>query len=69
MTQTELKELIDREPFQPLKVTLTSSEVIEIIDARAVVVMRTQFFIALPNDRYKLVWLRHVASVEVLQAA
>jgi hypothetical protein len=69
MTQREFQELLDREPFQPLKVTLASGEAIRIRNPRLVVAMRTQFFVALPNDRFKLVWLRHVSSVEVLQAA
>lgn len=69
MTQRDFQDLLDRNPFQPLKVTLTSGEVIEITNPRLVVPMRTQFFVALPDDHFKLVWLRHVASVEVMQAA
>jgi hypothetical protein len=69
MTQKDLQELLDRDPFQPLKVTLSSGETIEIADPARVVAMRNQFFVALPDERYKLVWLRHVVSVEGAHAA
>lgn len=69
MTQKELQELLDREPFQALKVTLSSGDVIEIVNPGRVVAMRNQFFVALPDERYKLVWLRHVTSVEAAHAA
>ena len=61
--------MIEREPFQPLKVSLASGENLEITNPRLVVPMSNQFFIALPDDRYKLIWLRHVVSVETIRAA
>lgn len=69
MNQEILKEFLRREPFQPLKINLVSGDFIEIRDPKLVVPMRTQVFVAFSGeDRFKLVWLRHIESVEAIQA-
>ena len=69
MNQKVLTELFGRQPFQPLKINLISGDFIEIRDPKLVVPMRTQVFVAFPGeDRFKLVWLGHIESVEAIQA-
>jgi YD repeat-containing protein len=64
MTQRESQEVLDRDPFQGVKITLSSGESVDVTNPRMVVAMPNQFFIALADGRYQLIWLRHVVSVE-----
>jgi hypothetical protein len=69
MRPEQITELLDREPFLPLRFFLASGEQFEIDRPHAVAVGRAQLFIVLPDDRWKFVPLRHVVSIETLQAA
>ena len=69
MTSDDLRELIEREPFEPIRLRLSNGDVYDIVDPNAVVVMKSRVFIALPDDRFRLIALIHLVSVESLRAA
>jgi hypothetical protein len=69
MRPEAVRELVEREPFVPFRIQLSSGDQIDITKSHSVAVMRTEIFVVLPDDRWKFIPLRHVASIETLQAA
>jgi len=69
MGAEQINELVERVPFIPFRITLSSGDHIDITRSHSVAVMRTEIFIVLPDDRWKFIPLRHVASIETLAAA
>jgi hypothetical protein len=69
MRPKDIEELLDRNPFLPFRISLTSGEHVDVTTRHSVAVGRGQLFIVLPDDRWKLVPLQQIASVETLQAA
>jgi hypothetical protein len=69
MNDQDLLELLNRAPFSPFRLRLSNGEVHEVRNPDTVVVMKTKVFIAFDDDRFVLIPLRHVASVEGVQAA
>jgi hypothetical protein len=69
MRPEEIKELLDRDPFLPFRVFLADGQTFDVTRPHAVALGRTGMFIVLPDDRWKIVPLRHVTSIETLQAA
>jgi hypothetical protein len=61
--------VVERVPFVPFRIQLLGGDHIDITRRHCVAVMQTQIFVALPDDRWKFIPLRHIASVETLQAA
>lgn len=65
MTAQELREFLEREPFEPVRVRLSSGDVYEIRQPELAVVMRSRLFIAFPgSDRWTLIPFLHIAAVE-----
>jgi hypothetical protein len=69
MTQQEIQERLDRDPFEPFRINTADGKHFDVVDPRLVVAMRTQVFMALPDDRWTLITLRQVTSLEGLAAA
>jgi len=69
MRPESLRELVERDPFIPFRIQLSSEDQIDITRRTSVAVMRNEVFVVLPDDRWKLIPLRHIASVETFQAA
>src|SRR5437868_15231612 len=68
MTTTEIRELLDRDPFKPFRVQLSSGKHYDIRDPLAVAVMRNQLFVTLPDgERWVFVPYLHIAAVEALK--
>jgi hypothetical protein len=68
MTFKELREILDREPFQPVRVRLSSGDAYEIRRPDLAVVMRSRLFLAFPNsDRGTLIPFLHIAAIESLR--
>ena len=64
-TIDSIRELLDRDPFQPFRIRASSGIGYEVRNPGLVVVMRTELFIAEPNsDRFALVPFLHIAGVE-----
>ncbi len=67
MTIDSIRELLDRDPFQPFRIRASSGTAYDVRNPGMVVVMRSQLLIAAPNsDRYSLIPHLHVAGVELL---
>ncbi len=65
MSAAELREILEREPFQPFRVRLTSGDAYEVHNRHLAVAMRNRLFIACPDsDRWTLVPYLHIAAVE-----
>ena len=69
MRPDHIRELVERGPFVPFRIQLSSGDHIDITRSHSVAVMRTEIFVVLPDDRWKFIPLRQIASVETLQAA
>lgn len=69
MNPDDLHNLLKKQPFDPIRIKLSNGDAHDVRDPDLVVVMKTKMFIAFPDDRFVLLPLRHVASVESLQAA
>ena len=63
------KRLLQREPFLPFRIFIADGNTLDVTRRMSVAVGRNGLFIVLPDDRWKWVPLRHVTSVETLQAA
>lgn len=67
MTVSSIRELLEREPFQPFRIRASNGANYEVRKPGLVVVMKSQILIAAANsDRYSLVPLLHVAGVEIM---
>ena len=67
MTAHELRDILEREPFEPLRVRLTSGDGYDIRNPSLAVVMRNRLFIAFPDsDRWTLIPFLHIAALETL---
>ena len=66
-TAENIREKLDREPFEPFRVRVTSGDSYIIRNPQLVVVMKSELFIAEPkSDHHVFVPLLHVAAVESL---
>lgn len=65
MIASTVRERLEREPFQPFRVRLSSGDSYVIADPHVVALMKSEIFIAFPNSdrRVSVPWL-HVAAVE-----
>lgn len=62
-----IRELLDREPFQPFRIVMSSGESVTIRNPDLVVIMRSEVFVAEPNsDRRSYIPLLHVARVDLV---
>jgi len=67
MNAAELRELLDREPFEPFRLILTSGTSYDIRSPGLVVAMKRQAFIAFSGgDRWTFCPYLHVAAVEAI---
>lgn len=69
MSSSELRELLNREPFVPIRIKLSNGDSYDLKDPSVVVVMKSSVFFALPDDGFKIITLMHIVSAESLQAA
>ena len=69
MNPKDMEELLQRKPFLPFRMFLTDRNTLDITRPLSVALGRNGLFIVLPDDRWKWVPLRHISSVETLQAA
>jgi hypothetical protein len=66
----ELLELLRREPFVPLRIVLTSGEGFDILNPHLVAVGESMIHVMRPkSDRYVILRLNQIASIEVMEPA
>jgi hypothetical protein len=67
MNAADIRDLLQREPFQPIRVILTSGTHYDVRDPQLVMPLKRELFIAFDDgDRWTLVPYLHIAGVELL---
>jgi hypothetical protein len=69
MSAQGLNERLRTEPFEPIRLRLSNGDTHEIRNPDLVAVMVTRLFLAFDDDRFVLIPLDHIASIESLRAA
>lgn len=69
MTKKELEEYLNKEPFEAFRINTADGKHFDVQDLRLVVPMATRIFLAYGKDRWTFIILRHITSLESLQAA
>jgi len=65
-----IEEMLDREPFGPFRIVLTSGKEYEITNPHLVAMGESQITVyAAGSDRFSILRLNQIASVESAQAA
>lgn len=68
MTADSLRDVLDRDPFEPLRIVTSTGESFVIRDPHSVALMKSQVFIAQrASDRTTFIPYLHVATVETIQ--
>ena len=67
MSIQTIRELLDREPFEPFKIVTSSGESYPVSNPHLVAMMKSRLFIALPDgDRWTFVNYLHITAVDAL---
>lgn len=67
MTAGVIKEMLDREPFQPFRMCLSNGGSYEVRNPDMVALMKSKLFVALPDsEKWSFVSYLHIAALEVL---
>jgi hypothetical protein len=67
MNTEELQDILDREPFQPVRLRLTSGDSREITRPGMAMLLKSRLFIATPDsDHWTLIPFLHIASIETI---
>ena len=66
MAGDEIREFLQRMPFEPFRVRLSSADHYDITDPQSAALMRSRLFIAMPSDRSVYVPYLHIAAIETL---
>jgi hypothetical protein len=65
-----IREKLEREPFEPFRVRVSSGDSYVVHDPALAVLMKSELFIAEPNsDHHVFVRLRHIAALETVSRA
>jgi len=65
MIRNKICELLDREPFAPFRLVLSSGKNYDVLNPQTTVLLKSEIFIAFPDgERWALVPLLHITSVE-----
>jgi hypothetical protein len=67
MARDSIRDLLEREPFQPFRIRASSGAAYDVRSPGLVVLLRSQVLIAEPrSDRYSVIPLLHVAGIELI---
>ena len=67
MTAHQVREVLERGHFQPVRVRLTSGDAYEIRSAGLAMVLKSRLFLAAPaSDDWTLIPLIHIAAIEAI---
>ncbi len=69
MNHEAMRELLQRQPFEPFEIRLTNGEKHEVRHPEMALLLESRLVIALPDDQMVICPLLHIASVETLQTA
>lgn len=67
MDARSLTDMLDREPFEPFRICLSSGESYEVRNPHTVALMKSRVFIAFPDsERSAFVSYLHIAALETI---
>ena len=67
MIRENIRELLDRDPFQPFRLVLSSGRHYDVVDPQMTVLLKSEICIAFPDgERSSLIPLLYVTSVKTL---
>ncbi len=67
MIRDNIRELLDRDPFVPFRLVLSSGRHYDVVDPQMTVLLKSEIFIAFPDgERSSLIPLLHATSVDTL---
>jgi len=67
MIRDAIRELLDRDPFVPFRVVLSSGKHYDVVNPQTTVLLKSEVFIAFPDgERWSIVSLLHIASIETV---
>jgi hypothetical protein len=70
MNRQDIHEILQKEPFEPFRIRLSSGDSYEVRDPSSVALMKNRAFIALPDgERWTFCSYLHITAVESLSAA
>lgn len=65
-----IRELLEREPFAPFRIILTSDDRFEVTHPHLVAIGETQIFYCYPrSDRFCFIRVNQIAAIDMAQAA
>ncbi len=65
----DIKDLLERQPFEPFRIRLSSGDAYQVRNPHAVALLRNRLFIVVPNgqnDRWTFLSYLHIAAVETI---
>jgi len=66
-TAENIRELLDREPFLPFRLIMTSGKSYEVVSPNSAALLKSEVFVVFPDgERWAHVPFLHIASVETL---
>ncbi len=67
MNSNKMKEFLDRTPFAPFRIVLSSGTAYDVVDPRLAVAMKSELFLAFSDgERWAHIPYLHIAAIEVL---
>jgi hypothetical protein len=67
VTAETIQEMLEREPFEPFRVCLSSGEFYRVTNPHMVALMKSKVFIALPDsEKWTFVSYLHIAALEAI---
>lgn len=67
MNANEIREILEKDPFEPFRIRLSSGDTYEVRNPGLVAIMRSRLFITFPKtDRWTFVPFLHIAAIEAL---
>lgn len=66
-TAENIRELLDREPFLPFRLIMTSGKTYEVASPNSAMLLKSEVFVVFPDgERWAHVPFLHIASVETV---
>ena len=66
-TPENIRELLNREPFLPFRLIMTSGKTYEVVSPNSAALLKSEVFVVFPDgERWAHVPFLHIASIETL---
>ena len=66
-TPENIREMLNREPFLPFRLVMTSGKTYEVVSPNSAVLLKSEVFVVFPDgERWAHVPFLHIASIETV---